>query len=97
MAGSWDNRYKEIKTSTDLGYKNLLKIQDMMNEKELAFSMQSSNVVISCIGSHVFFKKDSEFEESNIHVPMAIARAVRDSPHVKRFVYVSAAGADPNS
>lgn len=28
---------------------------------------------------------------------MAIARAVKNSDKVKRFIYVSAAGADPNS
>jgi len=26
MAGSWDNRFKEIKTSADLGYKTYLKL-----------------------------------------------------------------------
>ena len=97
QAGSWDNRYKEIKTTADLGYKTYLKLQDMTNENELAFSLQSSNVAISCVGSHVFYKKDKEFEEANIRVPMAIAKAVKNSPHIKRFVYVSAAGADPNS
>ena len=97
MAGGWDNRFKEIKTSADLGYKHYLKLQDMTNEKEIAFALQASNVAISCVGSHVFYKKEKDFEEANIRVPMAIAKAVRDSPQVKRFVYVSAAGADPNS
>ena len=97
MAGSWDNRFKEIKTTADLGYKTYLKLQDMTNEKEIAFSLQNSNVAISCVGSHIFYKKQEQFEEANIRVPMAIAKAVRDSPQIKRFVYVSAAGADPNS
>jgi len=69
----------------------------MTNPKEIEFSLQNSNVAISCVGSHVFYKKMSEFEEANIRVPMAIAEAVKNSPHIKRFVYVSAAGADPNS
>jgi uncharacterized protein YbjT (DUF2867 family) len=30
-------------------------------------------------------------------VPIAIANAVKNSKNVKRFIYVSAAGADPNS
>ena len=59
--------------------------------------MQNSNVAVSCVGSRVFYKKESEFEEANIRVPMAIANAVKNSPHIKRFIYVSAAGADPNS
>ena len=97
MAGTWDNRFKEIKTTADLGYKTYLKLQDMTNEKEIAFSLQNSNVAISCVGSHVFYKKQEQFEEANIRVPMAIAKAVKNSPQIKRFVYVSAAGADPNS
>jgi len=97
MAGSWDNRFKEIKTTADLGYKTYLKLQDMTNEKEIAFSLQSSNVAISCVGSHVFYKKEKEFEEANIRVPMAIAKAVKNSPQIKRFIHLSAAGADPNS
>ena len=97
MAGTWDNRFKEIKTTADLGYKTYLKLQDMTNEKEIAFSLQNSNVAISCVGSHVFYKKQQQFEEANIRVPMAIAKAVKNSPQIKRFIYVSAAGADPNS
>ena len=58
MAGVWDNRFKEIKSSADLGFKTYLKLQDMTNEKEVAFALQSTNVAISCIGSHVFYKKD---------------------------------------
>lgn len=80
MAGTWDNRFKEVKTTADLGYKTYLKLQDMTNEKEIAFSLQNSNVAISCVGSHIFYKKQAQFEEANIRVPMAIAKAVRDSP-----------------
>jgi len=97
QSGVWDNRYKEIKTTADLGYKSYLKLQDMTNENEIKFSMQNSNVAISCVGSHVFYNKERDFEEANIHVPMAIAKAVKASPHIKRFIYLSAAGADPNS
>ena len=52
----------------------------MTNEKEVAFSLMNSNVAISCVGSHVFYKKESQFEEANIRVPMAIAKAVKNSP-----------------
>lgn len=96
-ASIWDNRLKELKTTADLGYKSFVRLQDFTNSKELGFAMKDSNVVVSCIGSHVFAKKESDFEEANIRVPMAIAKAARDSKKVKRFVYVSAAGADPNS
>ena len=97
MAGIWDNGVKELKTTSDLGYKSMIKLQDFTSERELLYSMQNSNVAISTIGSRVFYKKESEFEEANIRVPMAIANAVKKSPHIKRFIYVSAAGADPNS
>ena len=97
MAGQWDNRFKEIKTTADLGYKSYLKLQDMTNPNEVAFALNNSNVAISCVGSHVFYKTEKQFEEANIHVPMAIANAVKNSPQIKRFVYVSAAGADPHS
>jgi uncharacterized protein YbjT (DUF2867 family) len=74
-----------------------MKLNDFTSEKEIAYSIRDSNVVVSCIGSHVFAKKDKEFEDSNIRVPMAIAKAVKSNPKVKRFIYLSAAGADPNS
>jgi uncharacterized protein YbjT (DUF2867 family) len=74
-----------------------MKLTNFTSEKECGYALRDSNVVISCIGSHVFAKKDKDFEDSNIRVPMAIAKAVKASKNVKRFVYVSAAGADPNS
>ena len=97
MAGIWDNGVKDLKATADLGYKSMIKLQDFTSERELKYSMANSNVAISCVGSRVFYKKESDFEEANIRVPMAIAKAVKDSPQIKRFVYVSAAGADPNS
>ena len=96
----WDNRFKELKTTADLGYKTYMKLTDFTSEKECAYTLKDSNVVISCIGSHVWAKKDKDFEDANIKVPMAIAKAAKasaDRGKVKRFIYVSAAGADPNS
>ena len=96
-ASIWDTRFKELKTTADLGYKTYMKLTDFTSEKEISYTLKDSNTVISCIGSHVFTKKDKDFEDSNIRVPMAIAKAVKASNKVKRFVYISAAGADPNS
>ena len=93
----WDNRVKELKTTADLGYKAFMRLNDFTSEREVAYSLKNSNVVISCIGSKVYSKTEKDFEDSNIHVPIAIAKAVKASPQVQRFVYVSAAGADPNS
>lgn len=97
MASIWDTRLKELKPSADLGYKAFIKLTDFTNEKEIAHTFRGSNVVISCIGSKSYTKNDKDFEDSNIRVPMAIAKAVQKDPNVKRFIYISAAGADPNS
>lgn len=96
-ASIWDTRLKELKTTADLGYKAFMRLSDFTNEKEIAHTLRESNVVISCIGSKVYYKKPKDFEDANIKVPMAIAKAVKNNPKIKRFIYVSAAGADPNS
>lgn len=96
-ASLWDNRFKELKTTADLGYKTYMKLTDFTSEREIGYTLKESNTVISCIGSHVFYKKEKEFEDANIKIPMAIAKAVKNNPKVKRFIYISAAGADPNS
>jgi len=96
MAGIWDTRLRELKTTSDLGYKSFLRLNDMTSEREVGYTIGDSNVVISCVGSHVFYTKESQFEEANIRVPMTIAKAVKNSK-AKRFIYISAAGADPNS
>jgi NADH dehydrogenase (ubiquinone) 1 alpha subcomplex subunit 9 len=97
MGSLWDTRFKELKTTADLGYKTYVRLTDFTSEKEIAYTLRDSNVVVSCIGSHIFTKKDKDFEDSNIRVPMAIAKAAKNSSKVKRFIYISAAGADPNS
>ena len=74
-----------------------MKLTDFTSEKEIAYSLKDSNVVISAIGSKVYFKKDHDFEDANIRVPMAIAKACKNSSKVKRLIMFSAAGADPNS
>ena len=58
MASIWDNRFKELKPTADLGYKTYMKLTDFTNEKEIAYSLRDSNVVISCIGSKIHEKKD---------------------------------------
>lgn len=93
----WDNRFKELKTTADLGYKTYMKLTDFTSERECGYTLRDSNVVISCIGSKIYTLKDKDFEDSNIRVPMAIAKACKASKKVKRFVLISAAGADPNS
>ena len=53
--------------------------------------------MINCIGSKIYYQKESEFEEANIKIPKAIALASKNNPKVKRLIHISAAGADPNS
>ncbi len=93
----WDSRFKELKVTADLGYKSYMRLQDFTSEKECAHAIKDSNVVINCIGSKIYTKKDKDFEDSNIRVPIAIAKAAKAAKNVKRFIHISAAGADPNS
>ena len=45
----------------------------------------------------MYYKNEKDFEDANINVPIAIAKAVKNAPNVKRFIYVGHTGADPNS
>jgi NADH dehydrogenase (ubiquinone) 1 alpha subcomplex subunit 9 len=74
-----------------------MRLTDFTSEKEVGYSFKESNVVISCIGSHVFYKTEKEFEDANIRIPIAIAKAAKNNPKVKRLIMFSAAGADVNS
>lgn len=58
MGSLWDNRFKELKPTADLGYKTYLKLTDFTSENEISHSLKDSNVVISCIGSKVYMKTD---------------------------------------
>lgn len=97
MGDVLSNNMKELKVTADLGNKAFARLPDMTSEKECAYAMKSSNTVISCVGNRVWARDLKEFEDSNIRVPMAIAKAAKMNKNTKRFVYISAAGADPNS
>lgn len=89
--------FRELRVNADLGYKTHIKLTDFTDQREIDVTLQHSNVVVSAIGSRKFYKDNKDFEEANIDVPVTIAKSVRDNPHIKRFIYISAAGADPNS
>jgi len=72
-------------------------LKDFTNPDELRHVIRDQNVVVNCVGSRIHFQTEKEFEDANIHVPMAIAKAAKENPNVKRFIHISAAGADPNS
>ena len=81
----------------DQGYKQALKLTDFTCEREIGLSMRDSNVVICSIGSKTFYDNEEDFVKANVDIPKTIAKCVADNPKVKRFIYISAAGADPNS
>jgi len=96
--GDWSNKiFREIRTSADLGYKTQIRLTDFTDQDEIDVTMRHSNVAICSIGSRKFYGTEKEFEDANINVPVTIAKSVRDNPQIKRFIYISAAGADPNS
>jgi NADH dehydrogenase (ubiquinone) 1 alpha subcomplex subunit 9 len=96
-AGIWEFKFKEIKPTADLGYKAYVKLMDMTNVNDIRHVIRDQNVVINCIGSKSYTKTEKDFEDANIRVPMAIAKVAAENPNVKRFIHISAAGADPNS
>jgi len=97
-AGSiWDMNFREMKPTADLGHKAYVHLRDFSNHDEIRHVIRDQNVVINTIGSRVFYQTEKEFEEANIHIPMAIAKVAKENPNVKRFIHISAAGADPNS
>jgi dTDP-4-dehydrorhamnose reductase len=71
----WDFKFKELKPIADLGYKAYVKLQDFSNPNDLKHVIRDQNTVINCIGSKVYHQKEADFEEANIRVPMAIAKA----------------------
>ena len=59
--------------------------------------IDTSNVVISLIGSKQYLRDSDLIYEANVTVPKLIAEAVERSQDVQRFIHFSAVGVDPNS
>jgi len=97
QATIWDDKFKEIKPTADLGYKAYVKLTDFTNTKDISHVVREQNTIINCIGSKPYCSREEDFEESNIWVPVAIAKVAAANPNVKRLIHISAAGADPNS
>ena len=68
----------------------------MTNEADIKHVIRDQNTVVNTIGSHIYYKKEKDFEDANINVPRAIAKVAAANPNVKRLIHISAAGADPN-
>lgn len=73
----YETRYKELRATADLGYKAYIKLNDFTDEEEIKMSFRESNVVICAVGNKFFFDKEEDYEDSNIKVPMAIAKSVK--------------------
>jgi len=93
----WNINMRELKVTADLGYKSFVRLADFTSHNELSYTMKDSNVVVSCIGSKMYYKTEADFEESNIRIPVAIAKAAKANPRIKRLIMIGQAGADPNS
>jgi NADH dehydrogenase (ubiquinone) 1 alpha subcomplex subunit 9 len=93
----FDTKFREVKVTADLGHKAYVKLNDMSSLGDIRHVIRDQNVVINCTGSRIFYQTEKEFEDANIHVPVAIAKVAKENPNVKRLIHVSAAGADPNS
>lgn len=89
--------FREVRVSGDLGYKTAIKLTDFTDQDEIDVTLKHSNVVVCAIGSRRHHRTQLDFEDANINIPRTIAKAVRDKGDIKRFIYISAAGADPNS
>lgn len=89
--------FRELRVNADLGYKTAIRLMDFTDQSEVDVTLRHSNVVVCSIGSKRHYKDQQDFEDANINVPVTIAKSVRDNPQIKRFIYISAAGADPNS
>ena len=94
QSGIWDFKFKEIKPTADLGYKAYVKLQDFTSVNDIRHVIRDQNTVVNCIGSKVYYDKEKDFEDANIRVPVAIAKVCKEKG-VKRYIHVSAAGADP--
>lgn len=96
--GDFSNQvFRELRVAADMGYKTAIKLTDFTDQDEIDVTLKHSNVAICTIGSRRFHKNIKDFEDSNINVPRTIAKAVKANKNIKRFIYISAAGADPNS
>jgi len=89
LGDMWDARMKELKVTADMGNQTLVRLTDMTNPKECEVPMMNCKTVVSCIGSNIFAQTEKEFEDSNIRVPVAIAKAVKANPQIKRFIMLS--------
>ncbi len=79
------------------GFKTNYLLQNFTDHKEISVVLKDANAVICTLGSKFHEKKLQEYEQSNIIIPREIAKVAAKNPNIKRFIYFSCTGADPNS
>ncbi|GAB4820521.1 hypothetical protein N2152v2_007567 [Parachlorella kessleri] len=87
---------QHLRTMGDLGMVVPLKDFDFNSEEAIRKAVARSNVVINLIGAQQETWNYS-FEDVNVAMAHRIAKVVRESPQVERFLHVSALGAAPNA
>jgi len=54
----WDDHFKEVKPTADLGNKAYVNLKDFTNLDELRHVVRDQNVVVNTIGSRIHFTKE---------------------------------------
>eukprot|EP00826_Nyctotherus_ovalis_P013725 TRINITY_DN1374_c0_g1_i4.p1 TRINITY_DN1374_c0_g1~~TRINITY_DN1374_c0_g1_i4.p1 ORF type:complete len:327 (+),score=70.25 TRINITY_DN1374_c0_g1_i4:78-1058(+) len=90
-------KFRDLRVHTNPGSLSFLQLSDFTDEKEIMMAIKDQNVVINCIGSRFYYKDEADYELANAVIPRVIAKCIKNSPHVKRFIHFSASGVDPHS
>lgn len=80
----YDKRLRENKVIADLGNKFMLLLEDFTDPREIKLAISDSNVVICTIGSPFHETEEALSKQSNYYIPVAIARAIAETPTVQR-------------
>lgn len=86
---------RHLKLNGDLGQVVPIPI-DFVDEDSIRLSLKSSNVVINCIGQDVE-TTNYNFHDANVKVVYRLTKLAKESGLVKKFIHVSALGADVDS
>lgn len=89
------NNIRKLKVMGDLG-KIVPLPYDFTKEETLRLTMLRSNVVINMIGNR-FETRNYSFHDTNVKLVHRLCKVTAEMPNVKRFIHVSALGADLKS
>lgn len=99
---NWENSnigLADMRQWTEIGQRYFQLVHDLTNEWDVENSIKDCDIVINCIGSKKTVRPDEHYEQPNVEIPRAIAKACADrSKHnVKKLIHFSAAGASPDA